>query len=77
MTVSATGTASGTPDTVTINIGATTDAATAASALDKNDAEMATLTQLFVAAESQTGGPADKWALCQPELQLDEHGDEL
>jgi uncharacterized protein len=53
ISVSGTGTANGTPDTLTIDIGATTNAATAAGALDKNDSEMSTLDQVFTNAGAQ------------------------
>jgi hypothetical protein len=53
ISVSGTGTANGTPDTLTIDIGATTNAATAAGALDKNDREMSTLDQVFTNAGAQ------------------------
>jgi len=50
VTVSATGTANGTPDTVTIDIGASTTAATASDALSQNNTEMTHLEAILTAA---------------------------
>jgi hypothetical protein len=69
VTVTGTGTASGTPDTLTIDIGATTDAATAADALNKNDAEMTTLDHVF------TGAGANPSDLQTSDLELNPNYD--
>ena len=50
VTVSATGTANGTPDTVTINIGASTTASSASAALSQNNDEMNRLEGILTAA---------------------------